>query len=268
MDDLDVRSALAEYVTETEPPLGLTGDDVLTAGRRSRRHRLSAAGIASAAFAVVAILGVASLLTTPVPPPSPPQPAKPVPVARCGERVTGETTQQVVARLTCVIGTAVRARVAPEAQIENLPQPGATPPSDPFHLTAKRTEENGEVGTVYYMDVRVSDDRGAGSVHFRVIPPFVHLMTSCDDRTIPKTASCSAHQLSEGPLRETADRNAEGMVVLTTLIRTSAGTIYIAAENTGVVATGDGVHRPVQRAEPPLTSAQLQEIVTMPGLAP
>lgn len=31
MEDQDVRSALKEYVTEAEPPVGLTGDGVLAA---------------------------------------------------------------------------------------------------------------------------------------------------------------------------------------------------------------------------------------------
>ncbi|OXM52076.1 hypothetical protein [Amycolatopsis alba] len=268
MDDLDVRSALTEYVTEGEPPIGLTGEDVLAAGRRSRRRRLSA-GVAGAAFTVVAILGVTFAVTAPQPPPPPPlQPAEPVAGDHCETRRPGETEEQVITRLSCVVGTAVRSRVASGARIENLPPLGASPPSDPFRLTAKRNEENGEVGTTYYVNVRVSDGRGAGSIHISVVPPIYHLMTSCDDLTVPKTASCSTHRLPGGPLRETADRNAEGLIVLTARISRPAGIIEVTAENTGVVATGDGVYRPAQRAEPPLTPVQLQEIVADPGLVP
>lgn len=267
MDDLDVRSALTEYVTETEPPIGLTREDVLAAGRRSRRRRLSAAGIAGAAFAVVAILGATSVMTTPSQPP-PPQPAKPVPGDRCGTRTPGENAQQLLTRLSCTIDVAVRSRVTPGARIDRLTLPGEVPPPDPFLLKARQIEEEGTVSTHYYLDVRVSDDRGAGSVLVRVLPPAYNGERSCEDATIPKTASCSTRRIAEGFLRETTDRNEEGLIFRTILLTMPTGTIYLITSNTGVVESGDGIHLPVERTEPPLTSKQLEEIATMPGLVP
>ncbi|WP_414940565.1 hypothetical protein [Amycolatopsis sp. cmx-11-51] len=267
MDDLDVRSVLTKYVTEAEPPIGLTGDRVLAAGRRSRRRRLAAAGIAGAAFAVVAILGATSVMTTPSPPP-PPRPADPVPGARCGTRTSDETAQQLLTRLSCIVDTSVRSRVAPGARIERLTLPDEIPPPDPFLLTAKRVEEEGTVSTLYYLDVRVSDDRGAGSVLVRILPPIYNWETSCEDATIPKTASCSTRQIADGVLRETTNRNEAGLIVRTTELTMPTGVIYLSSTNTGVVESGDGIHLPVERAEPPLTSKQLEEIATMPGLVP
>ncbi|MBB5856158.1 hypothetical protein ACFQ05_25105 [Amycolatopsis umgeniensis] len=268
MDDLDVRSALTEYVTEAEPPIRLTGRDVLAAGRRSQRRRLSA-GVTGAALAVVAILGVTSLMTAPPQQPqTPPQPAQPVEVDRCGTRAADETAQQVLTRLSCVVGTAVRSRVTPGARIEKLTLPGEIPPSDPFLLTAKRYEEEEGSPLLYYLDVRVSDDRGAGSLHVRVLPPVYDGLKSCEDPTIPKTASCSVRQTAEGVLLELTTRNEEGLIVRTAHLKTPTGTIYLITNNTGAVETGDGVHLPVERAEPPLTATQLQEIAATPGLVP
>lgn len=265
MDDLDVRSALTEYVTESEPQIWLTGDSVLAAGRRSRRRRLSAAGIAGAAFAVVAILGATSVMTTPSPPP---QPAKPVPGDRCGTRTPGETAQQVLTRLSCTVDTSVRSRVTPGARIDRLTLPDEIPPSDPFLLTAKQVEEQGTVSTHYYLEVRVSDDRGAGSVLVRILSPAYNAVPSCEDATIPQRASCSSRQIAQGVLRETTDRNEEGLIFRTTQLTMPTGTIYLITSNTGVVESGDGIYLPVERTEPPLTSKQLEEIATMPGLVP
>ena len=53
----DVRSALTAYVTEGEPPIGLTGDEVLAAARLSRRRYLLTGAVALAV--VVLALGLA-----------------------------------------------------------------------------------------------------------------------------------------------------------------------------------------------------------------
>lgn len=61
MLETSLHSALQAFVSENEPPMGLTSAEVLAAGRRSRRrYRLAAfgGGLAAAALAVAAIVVV------------------------------------------------------------------------------------------------------------------------------------------------------------------------------------------------------------------
>ena len=53
----DVRAALTAYVTEGDPPVGLSGDAVLSAARLSRRRHLLTGAVAL--FVVVLALGLA-----------------------------------------------------------------------------------------------------------------------------------------------------------------------------------------------------------------
>ncbi len=260
MDDLDVRSALTEYVTEAEPPIGLTEEDVLAAGRRSRRRRLSA-GIAGAALAVVAALGVTFAIVAP-------QRAEPVAGDPCGTKPPGETAQQVLARLSCAIGTAVRARLASGVRIERITLPDEIPPPDPFQVYSTRLDEVGGTPTFYYLGVRVSDDRGTGSVYLRISSPLGYGRASCEAADVPKTDDCSSRRIAEGTLRELTSRTGEGLIVRTTLLSTPTATITLITNNSGVMDTGDGARLPVQSPEPPLSGPQLQDIATTPGLVP
>ncbi|MEU4238293.1 hypothetical protein [Actinoplanes sp. NPDC026619] len=60
MQEAEVRTALTAYATDGEPPMGLTADGVLTAGRRSRRARrlaaFAGAGVAAALVGVAAVV--------------------------------------------------------------------------------------------------------------------------------------------------------------------------------------------------------------------
>ncbi|MFK0248749.1 hypothetical protein ACIQUM_28990 [Amycolatopsis azurea] len=261
MDDLDVRSALTEYVTGAEPPIGLTEDGVLAAGRRSRRRRLSA-GIAGAALAVVAILGATFMVI------APPRPDEPVAGDDCGTKFSGETAQQVLTRLSCVVGAAVRSRLAPGVRIERITIPGEVPPADPFLLQSLRAGETDGAPMLYFLGVRVSDERGTGAVYVRISPPPGYGMANCGARDLPKSDSCAKRQIAEGDLMELASRNDEGLITQTTRLYRSSVTITVITNNTGVLDSGEGAALPVQRAEPTLTPAQLQEIAVNPGLVP
>ncbi|WP_181773259.1 hypothetical protein [Amycolatopsis pittospori] len=260
MDDLDVRSALTEYVTEAEPPIGLTEQGVLAAGRRSRRRRLSA-GITGAALAVVAALGVTFAVIAP-------QPDGPVAGDRCGTKSPGETAQQVITRMSCTVGAAVRSRLAPGVRIERLTLPEEIPPSDPFLLYSKQFPETAAASTFYFLGVRVSDDRGAGSVYVRISPPLGYGMASCEAENIPKADSCTSRRIAEGILLELTSRTPEGLIVHTTMLSGPTATITLISNNSGVLDTGDGFRPPVQSAEPPLSGPQLQDIAVRPGLVP
>ncbi|MEV6906562.1 hypothetical protein [Amycolatopsis sp. NPDC051071] len=260
MDDLDVRSALTEYVTEAEPPIGLTEEGILAAGRRSRRRRLSA-GIAGAALAVVAALGVTFAIVAP-------QRDEPVAGDRCGTKSSGETAQQVIARLSCAVGTAVRSRLASGMRIERITLPGEIPPADPFQVYSTRLDEVSGAPTFYYLGVRVSDDRGTGSVYLRIYAALGYGMASCEAKNFPKADSCSSRRIAEGTLRELTSRTGEGLIVRTTMLSTPTTTITLISNNSGVMDYGDGARLPAQSAEPPLSGPQLQDIATTPGLVP
>ncbi|GAB3730979.1 hypothetical protein GCM10027598_53580 [Amycolatopsis oliviviridis] len=261
MDDLDVRSALTEYVTEAEPPIGLTEDGVLAAGRRSRRRRLSA-GIAGAALAVVAILGAAFMVI------APPRSDEPVAGDHCGTKTSDETEQQVRTRLSCVVSAAVRSRLAPGVRIERITIPGETPPADPFLLNFIRAGETEGAPMFYFLGVRVSDERGTGAVYVRIGPPPGYGMANCAARDLPKSDACSQRQIAEGGLIELGSQNHAGLTTHTTRLYRPSATITISTNNSGALDSGEGADLPVQRAEPTLTSAQLQEIAVNPGLVP
>ncbi len=71
MDDLNLRHELNQYVESGEPPLAITADETVVAGRRSARRRAVATGVAAVAsaaalFSVVALPVLMKDTTTPV----------------------------------------------------------------------------------------------------------------------------------------------------------------------------------------------------------
>ncbi|MFD5095457.1 hypothetical protein ACFWMR_32975 [Amycolatopsis thailandensis] len=243
MEDQDVRSALKEYVTEAEPPIGLTGDGVLAAGRRSRRRRvttvIAAVALASAGFPVGAAL-IAS-----------PDRSEPVATSPCGEKTPGETSQAVTARLNCLLDRAIRTYATPAdpLKLEAYPQPGKT---------------------LYLMSGELGDRTGS---------VFVELMTNdgtmlstgvaCESQD-PTPTTCSARLIRGGTLVETTIKKPgnPGFVAYQAGYRTAEAIVIITATNSTKPGTDEKPDPPAQRELPLLTEAQLREIALTPGLVP
>ncbi|MFC3447941.1 hypothetical protein [Amycolatopsis speibonae] len=260
MDDLEVRSALNTYVLEAEPPIGLTGEAVLAAGRRSRRRRLTTA-VAGAALAVVAAIGATYAIATPVP-------VSDVVGSTCKPKSAVETPEQTKLRLSCVVSAAVRSRIAPGKRIERLTIPGEIPPADPFLLIADPIEDQGSGRFIYHMGVRVSDEHGAGSVYVKLLPFPGTMAYDCKDESTPKPEKCSAHQYPRGLLTEVTYRNDKGLVLHAATLTTPKYILIVAANNSGVLTKGDGLNDPVDSPAPPVTEAEVRDMALTDGLTP
>ena len=106
----DVRTALTAYVTEGEPPIGLSGEEVLAAARLSRRRYLLTGAVALAVVVLALTLAVVVL----------PRRAE---VASHPCPTASDTRAALVDRLSCVVGNAVRALLPSDAQVSRLTTP-------------------------------------------------------------------------------------------------------------------------------------------------
>jgi hypothetical protein len=251
MEDLDVRSALTAYVTEDEPPIGLDGDVILAQGRRSRRTRLLAAS--AGVLVVLLALGAAVIVL-----PRQGEIAGPA----CPSASAGETRDQIVDRLSCVVGNAVRSMLPAGAKVERLTIPGETPPADPFHLVADAVG-NTPREALFHLGVRVSDERGSGSVYFTALLGGVSALARCGT-AVPNQVSCEVEQLKEGGLRKVTE-SANGVLTYRASLIASGTNIEFSANNSGVLVQ-KGVRVPVQRPEPALNAVQVRGLVLTPGL--
>jgi hypothetical protein len=139
MQETTVREALRAYVSVDEPPLGLTSDGVLAAGRRSRRNRrlagVAVAGLATALLAAGAVVVLDGARTGPhyeavAACPYPPGPRPP------GQVIADQPLPPMVlewakTRLTCHLAQALPS-LLPQAQYAQVP--GA--PAGPLSATA------------------------------------------------------------------------------------------------------------------------------------
>jgi hypothetical protein len=244
----DVRSALTAYVTEDEPPLGLSGDAVLAAARLSRRRHLLTGVVA--AVVVVLALGLAVVVLPHRDPPAGP----PCPSAT-------DTRSAITDRLSCVVGKAVRSVLAPDVRLTRLTIPGETPPPDPFHLIADAVGGTPREA-VFHMGVRVTDALGSGSVYVLMLPTQNGVVPRCSPA--PELVSCSVEQLPEGVVQLTTSQVAG---VLTYRAALSAPGVYVQfwSNNSGVLEQKD-VRVPAQRPAPVLTAAQVRKLALTPGL--
>ncbi|KFU78190.1 hypothetical protein SAMN04489729_2835 [Amycolatopsis lurida] len=228
MEDQDVRSALKEYVTEAEPPVGLTGDGVLAAGRRSRRRRLTTV-VAAVALAAAGFPAGTAIIALP-------ERNEPAAASPCGAKSPEETTEAAKARLSCVLEATVRARV--------------TLGSDtPFDLKAIPIGQ----GNGYHLVYPVRD----GSLSVTVLPNNGTLLstgTACR-RLNPAPATCSASLIDGGTLVETTTKENDGHVTYGAAYQTGTAIVEVSADG------GDN-------ARPPLSEAQVREIALTPGLVP
>ncbi|MBE1498563.1 hypothetical protein H4696_005663 [Amycolatopsis lexingtonensis] len=242
----DVRSLLAAYVTEDEPPIGLSGDAVLSAARLSRRRHLLTGAAALAVVVLALTLAVVVL-------PHRGQVADaPCPTA-------SGTREALVDRLSCVVGRAVRSLLAPDVRITRLTIPGETPPADPFRLIADPAGDEPREA-LFHMGVRVTDASGSGSVYVLMLPGNAG-GPPCGE---PEEVSCRSEQTSAGGLMLSTLRS--GDVVTHRVTRSGTGfLVQFWSNNSGVLAQS-GVRLPGQRPEPTLTEAQVRQLALTPGL--
>ncbi|MDS0135050.1 MULTISPECIES: hypothetical protein [unclassified Amycolatopsis] len=242
----DVRTVLKAYVTEGEPPIGLSGEAVLAAARRARRQHL-VTGAAAVCVVVLALALAVVVLPHRAEVASPPCPG------------ATDTRAALVERLSCLVGRAVRAMLPPEAQISRLTIPGETPPADPFHLIADPAgDAPGEA--LFHLGVRVTDARGTGSVYVLILPgggggP------KCGD---PDQIGCRTETTPRGLLWLSTLRSGD---VVTNRVGLAAPNAHVQfwSDNSGVLPR-TGVRLPKQRPEPTLTLDQVRQLTLTPGL--
>jgi hypothetical protein len=244
----DVRTALTAYVTEGEPPLGLSGDAVLSAARLSRRRHLLTGAVA--ALVVVLALGLAVVVL-----PNRGSVAGPTcPTA-------SDTRTAIVDRLSCLIGNAVRSMLDLRAQISRLTIPGETPPADPFHLIADPAGDAPREA-LFHLGVRVTDARGSGSVYVLILPTGNAGGPPCGGT--PEEVVCRSEPTPQGQLWLSTLRSGD---VVTHRVALAAPDVFVqfSSNNSGVLAQKD-VRLPAQRPEPTLTLAQVRQLALTPGL--
>jgi hypothetical protein len=244
----DVRTALTAYVTEGEPPIGLSEQEVLAAARLSRRRYLLTGAVALAV--VILALGLAVVVL----PHRAEVGSRPCPTA-------SDTREALVDRLSCVIGNAVRALLPSDAQITRLTIPGETPPADPFHLIAEPAGDAPR-DALFHMGVRVTDARGSGSVYVLLVPSSNSGGPPCGGN--PEEIACRVEPTPQGVLWQSTLRSGD---VVTHRVALSApgAQVQFTSNNSGVLQQM-GVHLPKQRPEPTLTLAQVRQLALTPGL--
>jgi len=215
MEDQDVRSALKEYVTEAEPPIGLTGDDVLAKGRRSRRRRLTTV-VGAAALATGFLAGTALVAL--------PDRQEPAATSPCGEKPPEETTEAAKARLSCVIETAIRTRV---------PLGSDTP----IELKAIPIGK----GSGYLLVHPVH----GGSLSVSVMPNDGTLLSTglACQRLEPAPATCSASLIDGGTLVETTTKEKDGRLAYGAAYQTETAIVEVSTEG------GENAQPPLSEAQ-------------------
>lgn len=243
----DVRSALVAYVTEGEPPIGLTGDAVLEAARRSRRQYLLTGVVALAVMALALGLAVAVL------PHRSEVGSRPCPSAT-------DTRSELVDRLSCLVGNAVRAALPPDAQVTPLTGPGEKPQADPFHLFVNPAGDAPR-DALFHMGVRVTDSRGTGSVYVLFVPSADSGGPPCNE---PKETVCRTEPTAQGTLWLSTVVTGD-IVTHRVALATPHVVVQFVSNNSGVLGRAD-LGLPKQRPEPTLTLDQVRQLALTPGL--
>ncbi|MGW5722198.1 hypothetical protein ACWEVP_38915 [Amycolatopsis sp. NPDC003865] len=243
----DVRTALTEYVTEGEPPLGLTGEAVLSAARLSRRRHLLTGAVA--VFVAVLALGLAVVVL----PDRDPVAGRPCPTAV-------DTRSALVDRLSCVVGNAVRALLPADAVVTRLTTPGETPPpADPFRLIADPIGAAPEEA-IFHLGVRVTDAAGPGSVYVLIVPGTTG-GPSCGQA---EEITCRTEPTALGLVRSASLR--VGDAVKNRVALAGPASLVQFWSNSSGVPEQSGVRLPKQRPEPTLTLEQVRSLALTPGL--
>ncbi|SFW92578.1 hypothetical protein [Amycolatopsis australiensis] len=243
----DVRAALTTYVTEGEPPIGLSGEAVLAAARSSRRRYLLTSAVALAV--VVLALGLAVVVL----PRRGDVASSPCPAETA-------TRAQITERLSCLVGNAVRSLLDPGVRISRLTIPGETPPPDPFRLIADPAGDAPREA-LFHMGVRVTDARGTGSVYALILPTGNSGGPPCGS---PEEVVCRSEQADQGHLWLSTLVSGD---VVTHRVALAAPAVFVQfwSTNSGVLEQKD-VRLPRQRPEPVLTLDQVRQLALTPGL--
>jgi hypothetical protein len=243
----EIRSLLTAYVTEDEPPIGLSGEAVLSAARLARRRRLLTGAVAVAV--VVLALGLAVVVLPH---------RSPTARSSCPAAAPGESRAALVDRLSCVIGRAVRWLVPADASITRLTIPGEKAPEDPFHLVA---DEIGPAPSqaLFHLGVRVTDAAGSGSVYVLIVPGTI--APPCGE---PGETQCRTEPTPQGVLRLAAVRTGAVVKHQATLAGPDVLVRFWSIDSGVLEQTG--VALPKQRPEPTLTLEQVRELALTPGL--
>lgn len=243
----DVRSLLTAYVTEGEPPIGLSGDAVLAAARLSRRRHLLTGAVALAV--VVLALGLAVVVL--------PHRGE---VANAPCPTASDTRAALIDRLSCVVGRAVRSLLPPDAQITRLTIPGETPPADPFRVIADPAG-TAPRDALFHMGVRVTDSRGSGSVYLLIVPSSHSGGPPCDE---PEEILCRTEPVPQGTVWLSTLRSGDLLTHRVALAAPDA-VVQFWSNNSGVPPRM-GVRLPQQRPEPTLALEQVRQLALTPGL--
>ncbi|WP_103336638.1 hypothetical protein [Amycolatopsis sp. CA-126428] len=243
----EVRSLLTAYVTEDEPPIGLSGAAVLAAARRSRRQHLLTAAVAVAV--IVLALGLAVVVL--------PHRGG---VANAPCPTASDTRAALVDRLSCAVGRAVRSLLPPDAQITRLTVPGETPPADPFHLIADPAGDAPR-DALFHMGVRVTDARGSGSVYLVIVPSPNSGGPPCKE---PEEILCRTEPTPQG-LLWLSTLSSGDILTHRVALATPEAVVQFWSNNSGVLDRA-GVRLPKQRPEPTLTLDQVRRLALTPGL--
>ncbi len=243
----DVRSLLTAYVTDGEPPIGLSGEAVLSAARLSRRRHLLTGVVA--VVVVVLALGLAVVVL----PHGGPVASRPCPTA-------SDTRTALVDRLSCVIGNAVRSVLAPDVQISRLTIPGETPPDDPFRLIADPAGDAPR-DALFHLGVRVTDARGSGSVYVLIVPSANSGGPPCHEAG---EILCYTEPTPQGTLWLSTVRS--GDISSHRVALAGPDTVVQFRSNDSGVLEQAGVPLPKQRPEPTLTLEQVRRLALTPGL--
>jgi hypothetical protein len=241
--------ALLDEASSDQPASSITRETAILAGRRARRRRSLAVACAAAAVAMAAVAAVAVSPT--VRPPD-----------RHVDAAT-ESPQQVAARLTATLrGT--MARVRPDAKVE--PDPNHRPGRNPDALEVVPPDP--ALDQLWYEGhAIVIDSQGHGTVTLRVAPdaaaagfgsapcePYTTKSSSCAPRTGPHGEHLSVWTSMK------QDHSVESAV---TVFRPDGSAVNVGTTNFTDEPNGPGP----SRSTPALTTEQLIEVATDPGLA-
>ncbi|MEU4249169.1 hypothetical protein AB0F15_17340 [Amycolatopsis sp. NPDC026612] len=243
----EVRSLLTAYVTEDEPPIGLSGEAVLSAARLSRRRHLLTGVVAVVVVALALGLAVVVL----------PHRSE---VANASCPTASDTRAALVDRLSCLVGRAVRSLLLSDAQVTRLTIPGETPPADPFHLIADPAGDAPR-DALFHLGVRVTDARGSGSVYVLIVPSANSGGPPCNEAG---EILCRTEPTPRGVLWLSTLRSGE-LLTHRVALATPDAVLQFSSNNSGVLERA-GVGLPKQRPEPTLTLAQVRQLALTPGL--
>jgi len=241
--------ALLDEASSDQPPCSIPRDTAILAGRRARRRRSLAVACGAAAIAMAAVAAVAIS-----------------PTVRPPERhldAATESPQQVAARLTTALRGTV-ARVRPDAKV--VPDPNHRPGRNPDALEVVPPDP--ALNQLWYEGhAIVIDSQGRGTVTVRVAPDAAAAgfgSAPCEPYTT-KSSSCTPRVGPHGEQLSvwTSIKQDHAVECAVTVFRPDGSAVNVGTTNFTDEPNGPGT----SRSTPALTTEQLIEVATDPGLA-